>query len=137
MQPQILKCKVVNIKEMKQPLVQYVEDNFVEKKDYPKFKSGDTITVGYKIIEGSKERIQHFQGVVLQIAGSGATKNFTIRKISSGIGVERIFPFNSPRITEIVVNKHGVVRRARIFYLRGLTGKKARIKEARIKEKRD
>lgn len=131
MQPQILKCKVVNIKEMKQPLVQYVEDNFVERKDYPKFKSGDTITVGYKIIEGSKERIQHFQGVVLQIAGAGATKNFTIRKISSGIGVERIFPFNSPRITEIVVNKHGVVRRARIFYLRGLTGKKARIKEKR------
>jgi len=131
LQPQILKCKVVNIKEMKQPLVQYVEDNFVERKDYPKFKSGDTITVGYKIIEGSKERIQHFQGVVLQIAGAGATKNFTIRKISSGIGVERIFPFNSPRITEIVVNKHGVVRRARIFYLRGLTGKKARIKEKR------
>ena len=116
---------------MKQPLVQYVEDNFVERKDYPKFKSGDTITVGYKIIEGSKERIQHFQGVVLQIAGAGATKNFTIRKISSGIGVERLFPFNSPRITEIVVNKHGVVRRARIFYLRGLTGKKARIKEKR------
>ena len=131
MQPQILKCNVVNIKEMKQPLVQYVEDNFVEKKEYPKFKSGDTITVGYKIIEGTKERIQHFQGVVLQIAGSGATKNFTIRKISSGIGVERIFPFNSPRITDIVVNKRGVVRRARIFYLRGLTGKKARIKEKR------
>ena len=131
MQPQILKCKVVKIKEMKQPLVQYVEDNFVEKRDYPKFKSGDTITVGYKIIEGTKERIQHFQGVVLQIAGAGATKNFTIRKISSGIGVERIFPFNSPRITEIVVNKRGVVRRARIFYLRGLTGKKARIKEKR------
>lgn len=131
MQPQILECKVVKIKEMKQQLVQYVEDNFVEKREYPKFKSGDTITVGYKIIEGSKERIQHFQGVVLQIAGAGATKNFTIRKISSGIGVERIFPFNSPRITEIVVNKHGVVRRARIFYLRGLTGKKARIKEKR------
>ena len=131
MQPQILKCNVVNIKEMKQPLVQYVEDNFVEKKEYPKFKSGDTITVGYKIIEGTKERIQHFQGVVLQIAGAGATKNFTIRKISSGIGVERIFPFNSPRITDIVVNKRGVVRRARIFYLRGLTGKKARIKEKR------
>ena len=131
MQPQILKCKVVKIKEMKQQLVQYVEDNFVEKRDYPKFKSGDTITVGYKIIEGSKERVQHFQGVVLQIAGAGATKNFTVRKISSGIGVERIFPFNSPRITDIVVNKHGVVRRARIFYLRGLTGKKARIKEKR------
>ena len=126
-----MECKVVNIKEMKQQLVQYVEDNFIEKRDYPKFKSGDTVTVGYKIIEGSKERIQHFQGVVLQIAGAGATKNFTIRKISNGIGVERIFPFNSPRITEIVVNKHGVVRRARIFYLRGLTGKKARIKEKR------
>ena len=126
-----MKCKVVKIKEMKQQLVQYVEDNFVEKRDYPKFKSGDTITVGYKIIEGSKERVQHFQGVVLQIAGAGATKNFTVRKISSGIGVERIFPFNSPRITDIVVNKHGVVRRARIFYLRGLTGKKARIKEKR------
>ena len=126
-----MECKVVNNKEMKQQLVQFVEDNFVEKRDYPKFKSGDTITVGYKIIEGSKERIQHFQGVVLQIAGAGATKNFTIRKISNGIGVERIFPFNSPRITEIVVNKHGVVRRARIFYLRGLTGKKARIKEKR------
>ena len=131
LQPQILECKVVKIKEMKQQLVQYVEDNFVEKREYPKFKSGDTITVGYKIIEGTKERIQHFQGVVLQIAGAGATKNFTIRKISSGIGVERIFPFNSPRITDIVVNKRGVVRRARIFYLRGLTGKKARIKEKR------
>lgn len=116
---------------MKQQLVQYVEDNFVEKKEYPNFKAGDTITVGYKIIEGSKERIQYFQGVVLQIAGTGATKNFTIRKISGGIGVERIFPFTSPRITNIVVNKRGVVRRSRIFYLRGLTGKKARIKEKR------
>lgn len=116
---------------MKQQLVQYVEDNFVEKKEYPNFKAGDTVTVGYKIIEGSKERIQHFQGVVLQIAGTGATKNFTIRKISGGIGVERIFPFTSPRITDIVVNKRGVVRRSRIFYLRGLTGKKARIKEKR------
>ncbi|MBO4646030.1 MAG: 50S ribosomal protein L19 [Bacteroidales bacterium] len=116
---------------MKQQLIQYVEDNFIEKKEYPKFKSGDTITVAYKIIEGSKERIQHFQGVVLQISGTGATQNFTIRKISGGIGVERIFPFNSPRLTEIVVNKRGVVRRSRIFYLRGLTGKKARIKEKR------
>jgi len=116
---------------MKKPLVQYVEDHFVEKKEYPKFKAGDTITVSYKIIEGSKERIQHFQGVVLQIAGSGVTTNFTIRKISGGIGVERIFPFNSPLINDIIVNKRGVVRRARIFYLRGLTGKKARIKEKR------
>lgn len=116
---------------MKKPLVQYVEDNFVEKKEYPKFKAGDTVTVSYRIIEGAKERIQKFQGVVLQIAGSGATQNFTIRKISGGIGVERIFPFNSPLISEIEVNKRGVVRRARIFYFRGLTGKKARIKEKR------
>lgn len=119
---------------MKQQLVQYVEDNFVEKKEFPAFKAGDTITIAYKIIEGSKERIQHFQGVVLQIAGAGATKNFTIRKISGGIGVERIFPFTSPLLDSIVVNKRGVVRRARIFYLRGLTGKKARIKERIVKK---
>lgn len=116
---------------MKKELVQYVEDNFVEKKDFPKFKAGDTITVSYRIVEGSKERIQQFQGVVLQITGSGVTRTFTVRKISSGIGVERIFPFASPFISEISINKRGVVRRARIFYLRNLTGKKARIKEKR------
>ncbi|MDR3046272.1 MAG: 50S ribosomal protein L19 [Bacteroidales bacterium] len=116
---------------MKQELIQYVEDNFVETKQYPSFKAGDTVTVSYRIVEGSKERIQQFQGVVLQINGSGVTKTFTVRKISGGIGVERIFPFCSPFIAEIVVNKRGVVRRARIFYLRKLTGKKARIKEKR------
>lgn len=116
---------------MKQDLIQYVEDNFVEVKEFPKFKAGDTITVSYRIVEGSKERVQQFQGVVLQIAGTGATKTFTIRKISGGIGVERIFPFATPMISSIVVNKHGVVRRSRIFYLRDLTGKKARIKEKR------
>ncbi|MBO4232617.1 MAG: 50S ribosomal protein L19 [Bacteroidales bacterium] len=116
---------------MKKELIQYVEDNFVETKEFPKFKAGDTITVSYRIVEGSKERIQQFQGVVLQITGSGVTKTFTVRKISSGIGVERIFPFASPLISEINVNKRGVVRRARIFYLRNLTGKKARIKEKR------
>lgn len=116
---------------MKKDLVQYVEDNFIEKKEFPKFKAGDTVTVSYRIVEGSKERIQQFQGVVLQITGSGATRTFTVRKISSGIGVERIFPFASPFISEIAINKRGVVRRARIFYLRNLTGKKARIKEKR------
>ncbi len=117
--------------EMKKELIQYVEENFVEKKEFPQFKAGDTVTVSYRIVEGSKERIQQFQGVVLQIVGSGVTRTFTVRKISSGIGVERIFPFASPFISDIVVNKRGVVRRARIFYLRNLTGKKARVKEKR------
>ena len=114
----------------KTELMQYVE-NLVERKEFPNFKAGDTITVHYKIREGNKERIQQFQGVLLQRSGSGSTETFTVRKISSGVGVERIFPITSPFIEEIVVNKHGVVRRARIFYLRGLTGKKARIKEKR------
>jgi len=93
------------------------------------FKSGDTVTVSYKIKEGTKERIQKFQGVVLQRKGSGGSETFTVRKISNGIGVERIFPIASPFIDTIEVNKRGVVRRARIFYQRELTGKAARIKE--------
>lgn len=100
--------------------------------DMPAFKAGDTITVSYKIIEGSKERVQSFRGVVIQIKGSGKTKMFTIRKISNGVGVERIFPLYSPHIDKIELNKVGVVRRARIYYLRDLTGKKARIKEKRM-----
>ncbi|MFZ4400329.1 MAG: 50S ribosomal protein L19 [Bacteroidales bacterium] len=115
----------------KPELMQYVE-NLVERKEFPKFKAGDTITVSYKIKEGNKERIQQFQGVVLQRSGSGATETFTVRKISGSTGVERIFPIASPFIDAIDVNKHGVVRRARIFYLRGLRGKKARIKEKRM-----
>ena len=114
---------------MKKELIKFVEEQFVESKKFPEFKAGDTITVSYKIVEGTKERIQHFQGVVLQRVGSGSTETFTIRKISGGVGVERIFPLTSPFIHEIQVNKRGVVRRARIFYLRDLTGKKARIKE--------
>ena len=97
----------------------------------PAFKAGDTVTVHYKIREGNKERIQQFQGVVLQRKGGGATGTFTVRKISSGMGVERIFPVTSPFIDQVVVNKHGVVRRARIFYLRERRGKAARIKEKR------
>ena len=115
----------------KTELMQYVED-MVERKEFPEFKAGDTITVHYKIKEGNKERIQNFQGVVLQRSGSGATETFTVRKIANGIGVERIFPICSPFIEKIEVNKHGAVRRARIFYLRNLTGKKARIKEKRF-----
>ena len=98
---------------------------------FTKFGAGDTITVYYKIKEGNKERIQYFKGVVLQKKGNGTTETFTIRKMSGGIGVERIFPLNSPILEKIEVNKKGKVRRAKIFYLRKLTGKKARIKEIR------
>jgi len=114
----------------KNELIQLVEDS-VGIKEFPKFKAGDTITVTYKIREGNKERLQKYQGVVLQRVGSGPSATFTVRKISNNIGVERIFPVSSPFIDEIVVNKVGMVRRARIFYFRNLRGKKARIREAR------
>jgi large subunit ribosomal protein L19 len=114
----------------KNAFIQYVEDQ-VSVKEFPAFKAGDTITVSYKIIEGNKERIQKFQGVVIQRVGGGPTATFTVRKISNNVGVERIFPVSSPFIDDIEVNKRGQVRRARIFYLRNLRGKKARIKEAR------
>lgn len=112
-------------------LIKIVEAEYL-KTDMPKFAAGDTVTVSYKIKEGNKERTQQFQGVVLQRRNSGASETFTVRKISNGIGVERIFPLNSPFIENITVNKHGKVRRARIFYLRELKGKKARIKERRF-----
>jgi large subunit ribosomal protein L19 len=98
-------------------------------KEMPEFASGDTITVSYKIVEGNKERIQEFAGVVIQRRGTGATATFTVRKISGGVGVERIFPVSSPFIESVVVTKRGKVRRARIFYLRSLTGKASRIQE--------
>ena len=110
-------------------LVKYVQDTLTEKKELPAFKAGDTITVSYKIKEGAKERIQQFQGVVIQKKGTGTTKTFTVRKISNGVGVERIFPLFSPQIAEIELNKVGIVRRAKIFYLRDKSGKAARIKE--------
>lgn len=110
-------------------LVKYVQDTFVQKKDFPQFRAGDTITVYYEIREGNKTRTQFFRGVVIQVRGEGATKTFTIRKMSGTVGVERIFPFNMPALQKIELNKSGKVRRARIFYLRALTGKKARIKE--------
>lgn len=112
--------------------MQVVENEYAVENQYPEFNSGDTITVSYKIREGNKERIQQFRGTVIQKKGSGNTATFTVRKISSGVGVERIFPVVSPFIESIDVNKKGKVRRARIYYLRGLTGKKARIKERRF-----
>jgi large subunit ribosomal protein L19 len=115
-------------------LINLVEQSFSENKSasYPQFKAGDTITVTYRIKEGDKYRLQSFRGVVIQICGATPyTRTFTIRKISNGIGVERIFPYESPAIDKIELNKVGKVRRARIFYLRNLAGKKARIKEAK------
>lgn len=115
--------------------IKVVNDAFANEKvaSYPKFKAGDTVTVTYRIKEGDKERLQKFRGVIIQIKGAfPATKTFTIRKISNGIGVERIFPFQSPFIESIEINKVGKVRRARIFYLRELSGKKARIKEKKL-----
>ncbi|MDZ4758247.1 MAG: 50S ribosomal protein L19 [Bacteroidota bacterium] len=111
-------------------LLKIVEQEFL-KADVPTFKAGDTVAVSYKIKEGAKERIQLYQGVVIQRRNSGLNETFTVRKISNGIGVERIFPVHSPNIDKIVVMSRGKVRRARIFYQRGLTGKKARIKEKR------
>jgi large subunit ribosomal protein L19 len=114
-------------------LLKFVQDEFVPMNEFPEFGAGDTITVYYKISEGDKERTQFFKGVVIQRRGAGVTETFTIRKIgANGIGVERIFPVNSPVLEKVEVNKKGVVRRARIFYLRELTGKKARIKERRM-----
>lgn len=112
-------------------LVKFVQDEFVTRKDLPEFAAGDTITVFYEIKEGNKTRTQFFRGVVIQRRGSGSSETFTIRKMSGSIGVERIFPVNLPALQKIEVNKRGKVRRARIFYFRGLTGKKARIKEVR------
>ena len=106
-----------------------VEKELEVKNDFPKFIAGDTITVHYKIIEGNKERVQQYRGVVIQRSGAGVTATFTVRKMSGNIGVERIFPISSPFIDKVEVNKFGKVRRARIFYLRNLTGKKARIRE--------
>ena len=112
-------------------IIREIQSELVELKEFPKFGAGDTVTVSYKIKEGNKERIQQFQGVVLQRRGNGATETFTVRKMSGNVGVERIFPIASPFIDVITVNKRGSVRRARIFYFRERTGKSARIKEKR------
>ena len=113
-------------------LIKIAEEAFATKKEHPSFKSGDTITVAYRIKEGNKERIQQYRGVVIRISGHGDKKRFTVRKITENVGVERIFPIESPFIENITVNKIGKVRRAKLYYLRALTGKKARIKEKRV-----
>ncbi len=112
--------------------VQFVHEQLSAKKDYPKFKAGDNVTVNYKIVEGGKERIQSFRGDVIKLQGQGATATFTVRKISDGVGVERLFPILSPNIDGILLNKVGRVRRAKLFYLRERSGKSARIKEKRF-----
>lgn len=112
--------------------IKIAEEAFAVKKEYPAFKSGDTITVAYRIKEGNKERIQQYRGVVIRISGHGDKKRFTVRKMSENVGVERIFPMDSPFIESITLNKVGKVRRAKLYYLRALTGKKARIKEKRV-----
>ncbi len=114
-------------------LMKEVEKEFGTDHQMPRFRAGDTITVHYKIKEGNKERIQNFQGVVIQRKGEGLSETFTVRKMSGSVGVERIFPVHSPNIAGVDVNKRGKVRKSKIFYLRGLTGKKAK---AKIKERR-
>ncbi|UYQ93357.1 50S ribosomal protein L19 [Chitinophaga horti] len=112
--------------------ISFVHEQLTAKKQFPKFKAGDNVTVNYKIVEGNKERIQSFKGDVVKIQGTGFTASFTVRKISDGIGVERTLPLYSPNIDSIVLNKVGKVRRARLFYLRERAGKAARIKEKRV-----
>jgi large subunit ribosomal protein L19 len=132
-------AKIVNvvlnitlIKIKMEELVKFVQDEFIAKKEFPTFGAGDTITVYYEIREGEKTRTQFFRGVVIQVKGTGTSQTFTIRKMSGTIGVERIFPINLPALQKIEINKKGDVRRKRIYYFRGLTGKKARIKEKRM-----
>jgi large subunit ribosomal protein L19 len=112
-------------------IIKSLEKELTPERSYPDFKAGDNISVHYKIVEGAKERIQIFRGDVIQVKGSGITRTFTVRKISNGVGVERIFPYFSPSIDTIELHKKGKVRRARIYYLRDLKGKAARIKESR------
>lgn len=115
-----------------QEAVKFIQQELNTEKQFPAFKAGDNITVNYKIIEGSKERIQSFRGNCLKRQGTGFTQCFTVRKMSDGVGVERTFPLYSPNIESIELNKVGKVRRARLYYLRERQGKAARIKEKRM-----
>ncbi|WP_343699966.1 50S ribosomal protein L19 [Chitinophaga sp.] len=112
--------------------ISFVHEQLTAGKQFPKFKAGDNVTVNYKIVEGNKERIQSFKGDVVKIQGTGFTASFTVRKISDGVGVERLFPFYSPNVESVVLNKVGKVRRAKLYYLRDRQGKAARIKEKRV-----
>ena len=116
-----------------QSAVKFVHDQLTVNKAHPKFKAGDNVTINYKIVEGGKERIQGFRGDVIKLQGVGATSSFTVRKISDGVGVERLFPLQSPNIDSILLNKVGKVRRAKLFYLRERSGKSARIQEKRVR----
>lgn len=121
-----MQSEILNIMERE---IKLVQDTLVKKEDLPQFKAGDNVSVSYRIVEGDKERIQVFKGDVINVRGAGTDKMFTVRKLTNGIGVERIFPLHSPFIESIKVNKIGKVRRAKLFYLRNLTGKSARIQE--------
>ena len=110
--------------------VKYVQEQYAQEgRELPEFRAGDNVVVAYRIVEGDKFRIQEYRGDVIQIKGSGATKTFTVRKISNGVGVERVFPFNSPNIDSLRILRRGKVRQSRLYYLRDRVGKKARIKE--------
>jgi large subunit ribosomal protein L19 len=113
-------------------LINYVHEQLGSKKELPVFRPGDNIAVSYRIVEGAKERVQIFKGDVIQINGNGSTKTFTVRKMSSGVGVERIFPLSSPSIVDIQILKRGKVRRSKLYYLRSLVGKKAKIREKKV-----
>ena len=133
--PEYIAFSVVLIKyaiKTQMDFIKIVNEAFATGKSHPSFRSGDTITIDYRITEGNKERIQRYRGVVIRISGHGDKKRFTVRKISEGVGVERIFAYESPFIEKITVEKFGKVRRAKLYYLRALTGKKARIKERRV-----
>ena len=118
-------------------LIKIAEEAFATGKIVPEFKAGDTVTVAYRIVEDNKERVQLYRGVVIKISGHGDKRRFTVRKMSGTVGVERIFPVESPNIDSITVNKVGKVRRAKLFYLRNLTGKKARIAEKRVASQKE
>ena len=113
-------------------LIKVAEEAFASGIEMPEFRAGDTVTVAHKIVEGNKERVQLYRGVVIKITGHANKRRFTVRKMSGTVGVERIFPFDSPAIESVTVNKFGKVRRAKLYYLRNLTGKKARIRERRV-----
>ena len=115
--------------------INYVHEQLTKKPEFPKFRAGDNVAVSYRIIEGAKERIQVFRGNVIQIKGKGINKTFTVRKLSGGVGVERIFPMISPNIAEVKVLKRGKVRRSRLFYLRGAIGQRAKIRERKYIKK--
>lgn len=121
-----MQSEIFNVMERE---IKLVQDTFVKRENIPAFKAGDNVSVSYRIVEGDKERIQIFKGDVINVRGAGTDKMFTVRKMSNGVGVERIFPLHSPFIDSIQVNRIGKVRRAKLFYIRELTGKSARIKE--------